>query len=104
MMEWGDHSLKSGEDVLKALREDRDTAFDMHAVMEPVHRARFTGLLADALDLLLIQEAEARAAFHEASAALRKSMKCRGCGAAKCADCRALDDAFQKLGKRLGVP
>lgn len=53
MMEWGDSGLKDGNDVLRALEGgDEHAAFEMHRIMAPGHGERFTGLMADALDIL----------------------------------------------------
>lgn len=53
MMEWGDYGLKAGEDVLEALAKTGATPHEMHKVMAPVHGTRFTGIMADALELAI---------------------------------------------------
>ena len=58
MLEWGDRGLKSGEDVLDALNaftgDPSNAAYRMHDDMKSAGE-RFTGLLADALDVLRAQ-------------------------------------------------
>lgn len=73
MMEWGDRGLKEGEDVLRALRDEGSTAYEMHKVMEPLG-ARFTGLLADALDIAIAQRDAAIEACEAARAMLEETV------------------------------
>ena len=74
MMEWNDVGLKSGEDVLEALRRG-GTANEMHKVLGE----RASGLIADALDIALSCCAhDFKWMSHNAS-----TRRCPVCGAAE---------------------